>query len=316
MKALSVILVFVCFLSLFLLCYGPALFQDRQFGFRDAGHFYYPLHQRVQEEWNQGRWPLWEPEENAGMPLLGNPAAAVLYPGKLVFAVLPYAWAARIYIVMHTALAFAAMLVLLRSWGISWSGSGLGALELHVRCADPVSVLQRDLSSRCGVAAAGDARGRPVGATGPSVGALGAGAGAGDASAGGRPAGCLSAGALGGRLRTGAGVEQGPCRHGPATRRRQRIARLAGPDPALSTFGLIAAVLLWAAATVALGVLLPKLREPHFGRPAPPLRWMPWMPRRRSTVAWGLAGVGFRSISITGAGGAGDSRWGPCGWAW
>ena len=38
---------------------------------------------------------------------------------------------------------------------------------------------------------------------------------------------------------------------------------------ALSTFGLIAAVLLWAAATVALGVLLPKLRGPHFGRPAP-----------------------------------------------
>ena len=45
-------------------------------------------------KWNQGRWPLWEPEENAGMPLLGNPTAAVLYPGKLVFAVLPYAWGA------------------------------------------------------------------------------------------------------------------------------------------------------------------------------------------------------------------------------
>ena len=129
----SVVLIFVCFGSLFLLCYAPALFEGRQFGFRDAGQFYYPLHQRVQEEWNQGRWPLWEPEENAGMPLLGNPAAAVLYPGKLVFAALPYAWAARIYIVMHTTLAFAAMLVLLRSWGVSWSGSGLGALELRVR---------------------------------------------------------------------------------------------------------------------------------------------------------------------------------------
>ena len=40
------------------------------------------------------------------MPLLGNPTAAVFYPGKLVFAVLPYAWAARVYIVIHTALAF------------------------------------------------------------------------------------------------------------------------------------------------------------------------------------------------------------------
>ena len=129
MKHSSVILVFVCFGSLFLLCYAPALFQGRQFGFRDAGHFYYPLHQRVQEEWNAGRWPLWEPEENAGMPLLGNPTAAVLYPGKLVFAVLPYAWARADLHCDASALAFVAMLVLLRSWGISWSGSGLGALS-------------------------------------------------------------------------------------------------------------------------------------------------------------------------------------------
>ncbi len=101
------ILIFTCFTALFLVCYAPALFLDRQFGYRDAGHYYYPLNQRVQEEWNQGRWPLWEPEENAGMPLVGNPTAAVFYPGKLVFAVLPYAWAARVYIVAHSALAFA-----------------------------------------------------------------------------------------------------------------------------------------------------------------------------------------------------------------
>ncbi len=114
MKIQSVGVIVVCFLALFLVCYAPALFHNRQFGFRDAGYFYYPLHQRVQEEWNQGRWPLWEPEENGGVPLLGNPTAAVLYPGKLIFAVLPYAWGARFYIVMHTALAFVAMLVLLR----------------------------------------------------------------------------------------------------------------------------------------------------------------------------------------------------------
>ena len=122
------ILIVICFSALFLFCYAPALFGDRQLGFRDAGHYYYPLHQRVQEEWNQGRWPLWEPEENAGVPLLGNPTAAVFYPGKLVFAVLPYAWGARIYVVGHTALAFVAMLVLMRSWGTSWVGSALAAL--------------------------------------------------------------------------------------------------------------------------------------------------------------------------------------------
>lgn len=62
------------------------------------------------------------------MPLLGNPTAAVLYPGKLVFAVLPYVWGARLYAVAHTLLAFGAMLALMRNWGTSWAGSTLSAL--------------------------------------------------------------------------------------------------------------------------------------------------------------------------------------------
>jgi hypothetical protein len=125
---LLILLVFACFAALFLGCFYPVFFSDRQFGFRDAAHYYYPLYQRVQKEWDEGRWPLWEPEENAGMPLLGNPTAAVLYPGKLIYAALPYAWGARVYIVAHSVLAFMAMLVLMRSWHVSWTGSGLAAM--------------------------------------------------------------------------------------------------------------------------------------------------------------------------------------------
>ncbi|HEV3166223.1 MAG TPA: hypothetical protein VGZ22_19515, partial [Isosphaeraceae bacterium] len=130
----SIVLVVIvtCLLALLAACYGSVLFTDRQFCYRDAGHFYYPLYQRVEQEWKAGRWPLWEPEENAGMPLLGNPTAAVLYPGKIIYAIFPlrlYAWGARLYVVAHTALAFLGMLVLLRSWQVSWVGSGLGALS-------------------------------------------------------------------------------------------------------------------------------------------------------------------------------------------
>ncbi len=117
------------FAGLFMACYAPVFVQGRQFGYRDAGHYYYPLHQRVDREWKEGRWPLWEPEENAGVPILGNPTAAVLYPGKVIFALFPYAWAARIYIVVHTLLAFATMLILSRSWGLSWVGGGLAGLS-------------------------------------------------------------------------------------------------------------------------------------------------------------------------------------------
>jgi hypothetical protein len=126
---LLVMLLLACFSALFLCCFAPALLEDRQFGFRDAGHYYYPLHARVQKEWNERRWPLWEAEENSGMPLLGNPTAAVLYPGKIVFVAFPYKWAARIYIVVHSVLAFAAMLILMRSWKIGWGGSGVSALS-------------------------------------------------------------------------------------------------------------------------------------------------------------------------------------------
>jgi hypothetical protein len=122
------ILILGCLGGLFAACYGRTIVRGEQFAYRDAAHYYYPLHQRVQAEWEAGRWPLWEPEENSGMPLLGNPTAAVLYPGKLVFALLPYPLAARVYIMGHTLLAFAAMLALLRHAGTSWVGSALGAL--------------------------------------------------------------------------------------------------------------------------------------------------------------------------------------------
>src|SRR5487761_1981962 len=122
-------LILVCVAGLTWVCYGGVLARNEQFGYRDAAHFYYPLYQRVQTEWNAGRWPLWEPEENGGMPLMGNPTAAVLYPGKLLYALLPYPVAARLYVVGHTLLAFGATLAVLRSWEVSWVGSAIGALS-------------------------------------------------------------------------------------------------------------------------------------------------------------------------------------------
>src|SRR5579885_1644625 len=98
-------LALLCLVFLILACFGPVLFQGRQFAYRDSGNFYYPLYRRVQQEWEAGRLPLWLPEENSGAPLLGNPTAAVLYPSKLVFAALPYPWAMRAYVVAHLVLA-------------------------------------------------------------------------------------------------------------------------------------------------------------------------------------------------------------------
>src|SRR5262249_8476676 len=96
MRRLVVLLGPLCALILLLVCFHAVLFGGEQFAYRDASHFYSPLYLRVQQEWKAGRWPLWDPAQNAGMPLLGMPMAAVLYPGKLLYALLDYPWATRL----------------------------------------------------------------------------------------------------------------------------------------------------------------------------------------------------------------------------
>lgn len=128
-RALLPLLGLGCGLVLLLFVYRAVLLQGEQFAFRDAAHFYYPLYLRVQQEWSAGRWPLWDPGQNGGQPLLGSPMAAALYPGKLLYTALPYAWAARLYVVAHSALACLGMYLLARSLGISRAGANLAALS-------------------------------------------------------------------------------------------------------------------------------------------------------------------------------------------
>ena len=88
-----------CLLGLLVFCNRSVLFAGEQFAYRDVGRYYYPLYLQVEREWEAGRLPLWDSSQNGGMPLLGNPTAAVLYPGKLVLALVPHAWGVRLYII-------------------------------------------------------------------------------------------------------------------------------------------------------------------------------------------------------------------------
>jgi hypothetical protein len=108
--------------------FGKVLFCGAQFAFRDAATFYYPLYARVHHEWAAGRLPLWEPGKNGGTPMLGDPMAAVLYPGQVLFALVPYPWGIRLYTVAHEVLAFGTMVVLMHSWGVGATGATLAAL--------------------------------------------------------------------------------------------------------------------------------------------------------------------------------------------
>ena len=119
----------ICAMTLVVVIFRSVLFEDGQFAFRDSATYYYPLYLKVQLEWQAGRIPLWDTGQNAGMPLLGNPTAAVLYPGKLLYAILPYSWAARVYVISHIILAYAGMLAFGRTVGLSRAASNLAGLS-------------------------------------------------------------------------------------------------------------------------------------------------------------------------------------------
>jgi hypothetical protein len=287
MRDLSVVIVIVgCFAALFLGCYTPALFHDRQFAYRDSAHYYYPLYQRVQEEWNAGRWPLWECEENAGTPLLGNPAAAVLYPGKIVFAFLPYAWAARAYIIAHTALAFGAMLVLMRATRTTWTGSTISALAYSFGA--PV------LFQYCNVVYLVGAAWLPLGfhaidqwvRRGCRWALLELAIVLAMQTLGGDPQSAFLlcwAGAGYAALLAWAHTRRAEASVPAAGDAHQSIVRVGWP-----LFLGVIVLAIWIVATITLAKLLPQARPT--GSPPQPLPWMDWMPLGVSAV-WGFAGL-------------------------
>ncbi|MDG3003201.1 YfhO family protein [Paludisphaera mucosa] len=268
------VLVFGCLAALLLVCFHRVFFDDHQFSYRDAAHYYYPLYERVQREWEAGRWPLWEAEENAGMPLLGNPTAAVLYPGKLVYAVLPYAWAARTYIVMHVALAFMAMLTLMRSLGVSWTGAGLSALS-YTFCG-PI------LFQYCNVIFLVGAAWLPLGflavdrwvRTGRRLALVGLAFVLGMQTLGGDPQAayllglCSLAYAAAAAWSSGRAFREETSRPEPKRSRRVALA-------ALCLLGAAA----WTAVTLVVAHFAPMLRPRHLpDKPTPSLPWMLWAP--------------------------------------
>ncbi|MGZ3316923.1 MAG: hypothetical protein ACXU95_06435 [Isosphaeraceae bacterium] len=283
---LIIALVFGCFCGLFLLCFGAALWGGGQFGYRDAGHFYYPLYQRVQAEWQQGRWPLWEPEENSGIPLLGNPTAAVLYPGKLIYALLPYAWAARLYIMAHVALAFGAMLRAMRSWQVSWLGSGLAALTYTFGA--PV------LFQYCNVVFLVGAAWLPLGflavdrwvRLGSRPALLGLAIVLAMQTLGGDPQSAYLLGLCGCGYAVGVAWYRARKVNGQEDEGTVQSGRKG------YSWWLISAVViglaLWVAGTVFLAELFPKLRPQ--GKPPPALPWMVYVPRG-VLIAWGMMGL-------------------------
>lgn len=109
--------------------FGPVLFSDRSFAMRDAAHFYHPLFEWTTREWGHGRIPLWNPDENCGIPVVADASSSVFYPGKLIFALpIDFALRYKLYVIGHVFLAVAGSYLLARHWKSSQMAAGVAAL--------------------------------------------------------------------------------------------------------------------------------------------------------------------------------------------
>ena len=114
--------------------FRKALFAGEMFAFRDSSHYYYPLYKFVHQRWLDGNGiPLWNPFDNLGQPLLADPTAAVMYPGKLLFALpLSYETCFAIYIVAHLWLAGVGLYHCARGYAATHLGALVGALAYEL----------------------------------------------------------------------------------------------------------------------------------------------------------------------------------------
>lgn len=95
-----------------LIFWRPLLFET--FFFRDLHLLFYFQRLKVAEAFASGHLPLWDPTLHGGQPLLANVNNTALYPGNLLFLVLPPLTAFNLEIVLHLALAGTVAYVLAR----------------------------------------------------------------------------------------------------------------------------------------------------------------------------------------------------------
>ncbi|MBI3417961.1 MAG: YfhO family protein [Verrucomicrobia bacterium] len=103
-------------LALLAAAYPDVVFQFQTFCFRDFGYFGYPLAHYHRESFWRGEIPLWNPLSNCGLPFLAQWNTLVLYPGSLIYLLLPLPWSLSAFCLAHLFWAGMAMYWLAHRW--------------------------------------------------------------------------------------------------------------------------------------------------------------------------------------------------------
>ena len=109
--------------------FPEALFLDQNFVERDLAVYYRATKSLLVHLTSaSGGLPLWNPYFASGQPYAANPGHNVFHPVTWLFAVLPFAWAFRLQVILPLLAAAGSMWFLLRTLGRSRPASGMGAL--------------------------------------------------------------------------------------------------------------------------------------------------------------------------------------------
>lgn len=96
--------------------FPEAVFGTRSFFYRDFGVLAYPTVAYAREAFWRGELPLWNPLSHCGVPFLAQWGTMVLYPGSLIYLLLPLPWSLNLFALLHLWLAGFGMYWLARRW--------------------------------------------------------------------------------------------------------------------------------------------------------------------------------------------------------
>jgi len=123
-------LIWVGVLGLFGVFFSQLFWEPLVLAFRDTAHYYYPLLQYVRNQWLEGEIPLWNPYDNLGVPLAGDPTSLAFYPGiLLLFLGQSLGQVLNLFIVAHFLLGFFGSWKLARRWGAPPAGAALAGIS-------------------------------------------------------------------------------------------------------------------------------------------------------------------------------------------
>jgi hypothetical protein len=95
----------------------PVVIGTRSFYFFDYGVLGYPVAFYHREAFWRGEFfPLWNPLSNCGVPFLAQWGTMALYPGALIYLLLPLPWSLGLFCLLHLFLGGLGMFFLARAW--------------------------------------------------------------------------------------------------------------------------------------------------------------------------------------------------------